>query len=258
MNAHRWLAGWVAATVAACPMSIAAQCRAQSAEHEVAVFELYTSEGCDSCPPADRWFSALKGAQPSSAVALAFHVDYWDRLGWRDRFGSSAYTARQRDQATRQSAPFVYTPQILLQGEDFGAWRSGPPAAAVAAVNARPAHAKIDVAVATERASAAVDVRVRVADARDRAHAAIAVALVQDGLASEVKAGENAGKRLAHDRVVRQWRSDAGRFDAGGNAAQHVVFSLPSDAGPVSIVALVEDDSTGRVLQAVSLPLCGR
>jgi hypothetical protein len=259
MNAHRWLAGWVAATVAACPMSIAAQCRAQSAEHEVAVFELYTSEGCDSCPPADRWFSALKGAQPSSAVALAFHVDYWDRLGWRDRFGSAAYTARQHDQATRQHAAFVYTPQVLLQGEDF-AWRSaGQPAAAISAINARPARAKIELAAGpVERDAATLDVRVRIGEPRDRAGATLAVALVQDGLASEVKAGENAGRRLEHDHVVRQWHVDAVRLDGTGQASERLVLALPRDPGPLSVVAFVESDVDGSVLQAVSLPLCGR
>src|ERR1700745_1865973 len=96
-----------AAAIGSCG-AVAAQCRAASAEHQVAVFELYTSEGCDSCPPADRWFSGLgRSAAASQAVALPFHVDYWDRLGWRARFGSAAYTARQREQASRHRSPFV-------------------------------------------------------------------------------------------------------------------------------------------------------
>jgi hypothetical protein len=225
------------------------------------VFELYTSEGCDSCPPADRWFSELsRSADSSRAVALAFHVDYWDRLGWRDRFGSATYTARQHEQASRQHATFVYTPQVLLQGADFPAWRgSGQPAQAVAAINGRPARATIDVSASpVDRNSTSIDVRVRVAQAADRLHAAIAVALVQDGLASEVKAGENAGKRLAHDHVVRQWRVSPARFGADGEATERMVFPLPSDNGPLSAVALVEDEATGKVLQAVSLALCSR
>jgi hypothetical protein len=236
------------------------QCRAASADHQVAVFELYTSEGCDSCPPADRWFSALKGnASGDRGVALAFHVDYWDRLGWKDRFASAAYTERQHDQASRQHAPFVYTPQVLLQGRDFSSWRASAPATTVDAINAKLAPARIELAATpVERNATTVDVRVKIRDPRDRAHAAIAVALVQDGLASEVKAGENAGKRLAHDHVVRQWREDAARLDALGEATQHVVLTLPEDAGPLSVVALVENDSTGAVLQAMSIPLCGR
>jgi len=261
VNAHLWLTWALAAASGAFPLILHAQCRAQSAEHQVAVFELYTSEGCDSCPPADRWFSALgRSVDASRAVALAFHVDYWDRLGWRDRFGSAAYTERQHEQAARQRAAFVYTPQVLLQGRDFPGWRTpGEAASGVAAVNARAPKAHIDVAATpAEGHAAAVDVRVRVPEARDRAHAAVDVALLQDGLASEVKAGENAGKRLAHDHVVRQWRTEALRFDVRGEASERLVLPLPNDAGPLSIVALVEDEATGGVLQAVSLPLCAR
>jgi hypothetical protein len=254
--------GFVAAVAAAgASGAVWAQCRAASEEHQVAVFELYTSEGCDSCPPADRWFSTLGRSDGSSqAVALAFHVDYWDRLGWRDRFGNSTYTARQREQASRHRSPFVYTPQVLLQGEDFPAWHTpGRPADAVSAINTRPARAKIELtATPAEPNATAVDVRVRVPDPADRAHAAIALALVQDGLASDVKAGENAGKRLAHDHVVRQWRTEAARFGASGEASERVAFSLPLDPGPLSLVALVEDEATGKVLQAMSLALCAR
>lgn len=252
--------GMLAAIAAAGSPLAMAQCHATSADHQVAVFELYTSEGCDSCPPADRWFSELaRSADSNRSVALAFHVDYWDRLGWRDRFGSATYTARQREQASRQRAGFVYTPQVLLQGADFPGWRGSGPAQAVSAINGRPARATIDVSAAPlDHNSTAIDVRVRVPQAADRLHAAIAVALIQDGLSSEVKAGENAGKRLAHDHVVRQWRVGPAQFAADGEATEHIVFPLPSDNGPLSAVALVEDEATGKVLQAVSLALCSR
>jgi hypothetical protein len=260
-NVGFWIGLVVAASVAGASDAATAQCRATSADHQVAVFELYTSEGCDSCPPADRWFSALgRSADASRAVALAFHVDYWDRLGWRDRFGSAAYTARQREQASRHRSPFVYTPQVLLQGEDFPSWRaSGQPMDVIAAINARPSIARIEVTASPfDRNATSIDVRVRVPDPADQEHAAIALALVQDGLASDVKAGENAGKRLSHDHVVRQWRTDPARFGAEGEARERVMLTLPSDPGPLSVVALVEDDASGKVLQAVSLGLCAR
>src|SRR6266446_1916594 len=111
----------LAACAALAPMTQAAQsCSARSGATVTPVIELYTSEGCNSCPPADRWLSALDlGAPPARAVALAFHVDYWDRLGWRDRFGSAVFTERQHEQKSRRHAAFVYTPQVLLQGADF-------------------------------------------------------------------------------------------------------------------------------------------
>ena len=154
----------------------------------------------------------------------------------------------------------MYTPQILLQGGDFPAWRvAGQPAAAIAAINAKPARAMIELsATPVDRSATAVDVRVRVPQAKDRTHASIAVALVQDGLASDVKAGENAGKRLAHDHVVRQWHVSAAKLDAAGEAKEHMVLALPAETGPLSVVAFAEDAATGAVLQAVSMPLCAR
>ena len=261
MNAYAWINVLSATLLATWPLAPHAECRASSGERMTAVVELYTSEGCDSCPPADRWLSAFTHrTDASSAVALAFHVDYWDRLGWRDRFGSARYTTRQHEQAARQQGAFVYTPQILLQGMDFPRWRSpGGPDAAIAAINALPARAAIEVtATPVDRTATAVDLRLRVPQPRDRSHATIAMALVQDGLVSEVKAGENAGKRLSHDRVVRQWRAAPAALDAAGEATDHVILPLPADAGALSVVALVENGDTGTVLQAVSLPLCSR
>jgi hypothetical protein len=255
-----WKAALAAAAVSIAPGPAAADCRATSPEHTVALFELYTSEGCDSCPPADRWLSKISAReQPSRAVALALHVDYWDRLGWTDRFATPSFTARQYEQMHRRGAAFVYTPQVLLQGRDYPQWRSsGDPATAVAAVNTRPARASIElIAQPSGRTSTAVDVHVRVPDPGDRAHAAVAVALVQSGLVSEVNAGENAGKRLTHDRVVRQWRSGL-PVDAGGELSERLSLPLPADPGSMAIVAFAEDTRTGDVLQALSLPLCGR
>ena len=240
------------------PATLHAQCRATSGKGTVALFEMYTSEGCDSCPPADRWLARLKldpGATP--AVALAFHVDYWDRLGWPDRFGSAAFTKRQYEQSDRRGDSFVYTPQVLLQGRNFPSWQSGEqPTNAVSAINAKPARATIELSAQTvERDGLSVDLQVRIPEAKDRANAVATVALTQDGLASDVKAGENAGKRLSHEHVVRALESNL-PLSPGGELRRTVHFALPSDRGPLSIVAFAENTKTGEVLQALALPLC--
>jgi len=248
------------AVVLMAPAVAGGECRATSPGYTVALVELYTSEGCDSCPPADRWLSglALDPAEPR-AVALAFHVDYWDRLGWRDRFGSPAFTARQYEEVRRQRTGFAYTPQVVVQGRDFPDWRSpAEPERAIAAANARPSRAAIALSAQTSGARTAdVDVSVRVSERRDRANARVHVALVQSTLTSDVAAGENAGKRLSHDHVVRQWRAGF-KPDAQGDVREQISFALPAETGPLAIVAFAEDTVTGEVLQALSLPLCTR
>ena len=246
-----------AVAISAWPMLGNAECHATSPDSTTALFELYTSEGCDSCPPADRWFSSLNlGPYASHATELAFHVDYWDQQGWHDRFDNPAFTQRQYSQVVRHQASFVYTPQVLLQGKEFAWQEVKHPAVSVAGINQRPARASIDMdAAPVDHGSVAVDVHVRVPDAADRAHATVAVALVQSGLADEVKAGENAGKRLHSDHVVRAWQSGLA-VGATGEMHQRVALPLPSDPGPVQAVAWVEDSASGEVLQALALALC--
>jgi hypothetical protein len=188
-------------------------------------------------------------------VALSLHVDYWDRLGWKDRFASASYTARQYEQMRRHNTDFVYTPQVLVQGNDFRRWGTGNESAAIAAVNAHTARAQIELVADPQGDKATVDVHVSVPNNRDRANARIAVALVQDGLVSNVKAGENAGERLEHDHVVRQWHAGL-LLNATGEFHDHLTFALPAETGPLSIVALAEDSMTGDILQVLSLPMC--
>src|SRR6476646_11501331 len=254
-----WRALIVAVLISAiAPATAYADCQAHSPSHATALIELYTSEGCDSCPPADRWLSSLsKQKLGDRAVALALHVDYWDRLGWKDRFGSAGFSQRQREESARSGGEFVYTPQVLLQGRDFPQWQAGAAfEQAIGAVNARSARAVLDLGAHPREGNIVdVDVSATVTDARERADAVVALALVQNGLVSDVKAGENAGKRLQHDHVVRQWRQ-AVALDSSGAGPGKLSLALPADPGPLSIVLLAENARTGDVLQVLELPLC--
>src|SRR5258706_14099202 len=100
------------------------QCKATSPQTTTALVELYTSEGCDSCPPADRWLSSLgpKGFAPDRVVPIALHVDYWDYIGWKDPYARHAHSARQRKMAKLARAAIEYTPRGLLEGQDFCLW----------------------------------------------------------------------------------------------------------------------------------------
>jgi hypothetical protein len=246
------------AAALAVPVHAASACRATSGPMTRPLLELYTSEGCDSCPPADRWLASNFGASvpDARAVALAFHVDYWDRLGWVDRFASAAYTDRQYAAMRANGESFVYTPQVLLQGHGLANWRNGTGAAADAATR-RPAGATLALEADVDGSTVRVRVDAQVADARARADAQLLVAYADSGLVSNVDAGENRGVRLAHDNVVRALRV-VGAPDRLGHVQATFSMSRPAEAGmhPM-LVAFVQRSSTGDVMQALALPLAG-
>ncbi len=179
----------VAAVLAPSQLLAAASCEARSAGTRVNVVELYTSEGCSSCPPADRWLSTLAsdttGANP--VLPLAFHVTYWDRLGWADRFARPAYTERQYSVAAAIGAAVVYTPQVIVNGADWRNWPRLPKADAVA-----------DVQLQLSREGETVTARIRRRDGSALKQPIAGYwALLEDGHKTEVRAGENSGASLA-------------------------------------------------------------
>lgn len=230
----------------------ASTCEAGSAGHRVALLELYTSEGCNSCPPADRFLRSLadRGFDSGKVVALAFHVDYWDGLGWRDRFAHPAFSARQRLAADRAGARFVYTPQFLLDGRDLAqGWLSGNFADKVASINRQRASAGLRVSqrLLRDTLEATLSIDVGTASTAD-----LFVAVLESGLASAVKAGENSGKLLEHDSVVRVLE---GPLPA---ASQSIAIPLLShwNRGRTEVAVFVQERSSGKVLQALAMPLC--
>ena len=164
-------------------------CSARSAAVAPRVVELYTSEGCNSCPPADRWLSTLKNR--TDVLPLAFHVDYWDRLGWTDRFASPAWTARQHEAGARGGARFAYTPQVLVDGRDWKRWPALP--------EARAADAPVALSLARE--GRAVVARITRLPGAPGALAGY-WAVTEHGHVSQVKAGENAGATLCNSRTT--------------------------------------------------------
>lgn len=238
----------------------AASCTAKSTARTAAFVELYTSEGCSSCPPAEHWLSSLKAAaRPSSdVVPLALHVDYWDYIGWKDPYAKPAFSARQRAIAALQHAPFVYTPQVLLQGRDFRSWGSTAFKRAVARINALPARADISLAIERPGEGALrVEASAWVPDPQRRAAAALYLAVYQNRLHSRVEAGENEGRTLAHDFVVRDWIGPID-FASDGRARDKRNLGLPpgTAARDAGVAAFVQNRITAEVLQALLLPAC--
>jgi hypothetical protein len=215
------------------------QCEVKTGARVTPVIELYTSEGCSSCPPADRWLSTLKG-QP--VVAQAFHVGYWDYIGWVDRFATPAHTARQRDLAALNNLRSIYTPQVLRNGRD---WRDFSTAVAGGAM----ARAAITV----QRIGSTEAYEARVTPGTDVKQWQAYWTVTEHGYNSKVKAGENSGEFLQHDFVVRQY-VPLGRYE-GANTVR--LGAIPAVAGHSRQVNLVvTDPATGDTLQAASLQ-CG-
>jgi hypothetical protein len=237
----------------------AESCTARSRDTTTALVELYTSEGCDSCPPADRWLSSLgpKGYTPDRVVPIALHVDYWDYIGWKDPYARQAFSARQRKLAALARAAVVYTPQVLLQGRDFRAWRGASFEQEVARINARPAKARIALTLQAGRRDALqVEAAAELLDASQQADAALYLGAYENKLVSEVKAGENRGKTLPHDYVVLQWTGPL-EFKAGRLLERHALALLPKAVPAHSgVVAFVQNRATAEVLQALMLAAC--
>ena len=237
-----------------------AACSAASGERKVAVLELYTSEGCNSCPPADNWISTLpaKGLGPDKLVALALHVDYWNYLGWKDPFSQSQFSERQRWVNRLNRAGFVYTPQLVLNGKDYRrslGWDNF--AERVRDVNRGQPGADIRLSAMPASSALEVSANARLKNGGDRRRAQLYLALYENDLANDVRAGENAGRRLQHDFVVRQWAGPFA-FDASGEAKVQQHFNIAENwkRKDLVAVALVQNNSSGDMLQALALPLC--
>jgi len=235
-------------------------CSARSGPRTTALVELYTSEGCDSCPAADHWLSSLfaQGFRPDQVVPLALHVDYWDYIGWKDPFAKGEFSVRQRRLAQMKRPVIVYTPQVLLQGRDFRRWSGGEFAEQVTRINSRLARARIALAIRAV-APEAIDAEfsAMLIDPAERKNAAVYLAAYENKLASEVAAGENRGKRLEHDFVVREWIGPIGFGESTKLEEKRALPLLPSkNPRHLGVAAFVQNRATSEVLQALMLPAC--
>jgi hypothetical protein len=221
-----------------------AACSAQSGPNLTPVLELYTSEGCSSCPPADKWLSGLKQAAAEGQVVVqAFHVGYWDYIGWVDRFASPAHTVRQREVAAANRLRNIYTPQLVRNGRD---WRDYDKA-----LSTKPDPARANIKLErTGPDTFEATVTPGVSSSPWSAYWTV----TEHGHSSKVKAGENAGEYLQHDFVVRQL-VPAGRY---GGTQRLKLNAVPAEGKhPRQINVVVQDPSNGTPWQALSLACAG-
>lgn len=246
------------ALAAAQPAWAAAQCSAASGAQRQALVELYTSEGCDSCPPAENWLSQV-GPRTPGIVPLALHVDYWDSASWRDRFASPSFTERQQALSERAGSHIVYTPEVAVAGYELGNWHSADSfKAALARVAAQPSGAQINLGLSGSGAQTGLDASFS-ARPGEPAQAAFAyVAVYQNQLLSRIGGGENRGATLDHEFVVRQWLGPVPLVN--GTAQIHQTVNLNPDGGVpqpdrFGVAAFVQA-ANGEVLQALALQAC--
>jgi hypothetical protein len=227
-----------------------------SAPRTPVLVELFTSEGCSDCPPADALLRRLVADQPIEGVeivGLGDHVDYWDRLGWRDPFSAAVFSERQSQyEASVFRSNSVYTPQIVVDGflESVGS--------DVATVTrnirtaARQRKATLTLAV-TQMSAASVGINLRAfvpAQVERRGEADLVVAVTEDGLTTQVERGENHGRTLSHSAVVRAVTS-VGRIRAEDQTASlNAVLKLGKDWNPnhIRLVAFVQEQASRRIL----------
>lgn len=216
---------------------------AQAATQEPpAVIELFTSQGCSSCPPADALFGDY--AKREGVIALSFHVDYWDYLGWQDRFASADFSERQRQYARARGDGAVYTPQAVVNGRGHVVGSSD--ASIEAALGAKQSVADaVHVRAAVTETS--LDIRVEPANPWS-IDADILLAIVQSSATVKIKRGENAGKTITYRNIVRSLTRIGGWDGTAATLAQPIPVAGGVDGA--SYVVLVQRANAGPILGA--------
>ena len=215
-----------------------------------AVLELFTSEGCSSCPPADELAAKIQKEMAGQEVyVLTYHVDYWDRLGWKDNFSSADFSNRQRQYGSWLNVSPVYTPQVVVNGK---AQFVGSDAAAIRRAILEQLEAK-PVATLTMQASLEGEgLKLKYQTGPALHDSRLLVAIIQKAAQTKVLRGENAGHILDHIQIVRKLQSEP-RVSAEGTA----IVNLPKDFNAQSweILGLVQDQRNGEILAVTKVSL---
>ena len=231
-------------------------CSARSGNTTVPLLELYTSEGCSSCPPADEWLSSFRqsGLVPDRVVPLALHVDYWNDLGWEDSYSQKTFTDRQYRLADLNRMRTVFTPQFVLNGRNLSRWHSQA-YSEIKRINATAPPARITLVLSRRARNIGIT-----ADAETDNQAAqtdLYLAVYENNLSHDIGAGENQNLTLHHEYVARQL---IGPVPLKDNGKVHFVQDISLDKSwkesDMGVVAFVQNSNDGAVLQALSLPLC--
>jgi hypothetical protein len=217
-----------------------------------ALVELFTSEGCSSCPAADDLVAKVqKEIEDRPVYILAYHVDYWNRLGWKDVFSSADYSKRQNEYARWLKLSQVYTPQIVVNGKaEFVGSQEGSLRNAIKSCLQGGRNIQLSLNV-TRDANSTASVQYKVEGKTDNAHSVISLALVQKQALIKVERGENGGRTLAHAQIVRNLQSLPLSKNTG-----NTTLALPGgfSAQGWEVIGFIQSTSNGAVLSASKAP----
>lgn len=214
---------------------------------QTAVLELYTSEGCSSCPSADRWLAALVEVPNDEldVLALAFHVDYWDYLGWKDRFGSPRYTSRQRQLGSNNNQRTIYTPEFFVDGKEARGTRKVLDK--IRSANKQQAQIQLKLSISKSSDALQIVLQSVTPDAVDKPlqHRYF---VYENQLMSDVTRGENSGERLFHQQVVRYMSPE---LDLKDNNQHKITINPEWRLDNIGVAALVTEPGNENYLQVV-------
>ncbi len=234
---------------------IAAECSSKSGATRVPLLELYTSEGCSSCPPADKWLNSMK-LSADKVVPLAFHVDYWDYIGWKDRFSKPEFSARQHSNVAFNKSSFVYTPQFSFNGQDFRGWNDSRLNNFVEQSLKQPSRANLTLdEINQANGEIVIKATAQVIQLEDSKHSEIYIAIYENKLVSNVKAGENNGRELKHDYVVRDLLG-AYQLNLKSEFSKSITLKPEWKGRNAGAVIFVQNSQSGEILQSLQLPFC--
>ena len=218
-----------------------------------ALVELYSSEGCSSCPPADMALRQLRQSLDADAVLvpLALHVSYWDRIGWKDVFAQKIFDARQTELLSHRNSRVAYTPQFFVNGVELRSWRDNLPDT-IRQINARPAPLTITLTSMPAADNVLLEAQVSAVD--PHVNGALYLAVSESALVSTVTRGENSGATLRHDNTARLWFGPIQLKQGTARLSQQI--KLPHDWRRQNLQAVAFVQDQGNVLQAVSTAQC--
>ena len=226
------------------PLALSSELQLSSSKQQTQLIELYTSEGCSSCPPADQWLSQFVEHKElwRKFIPIAIHVDYWDSLGWPDRFASPKNTLRQYTHKQQDNIRQVYTPGFVVNGEEWRGWYSGR---SLKSKNVKPGVLSIDIN--ENRYTARFE-----PEGNTVSEQSLYVAILGFGLTTPVRAGENKGELLNHDFVMLALKKQEGKNNRWQGELPAIPEGIENEAKQLAIVAWVSHSPLIVPVQSVA------